>query len=160
MPSLAEMMPSPYINQEDLRNGPVTLTIAGCQIEDIGDKKEQLYCLSFFGTEKRFILKPTNIILLGGLLGEPGDKYIDWINKKIGLYIDTTIMFAGKRTGGLRITAPVHVGSTAPTPTSQTLSQPLGQGPGEAAAAVAVAESRTQNMPTDPDDGIDDKIPF
>jgi len=155
MPSLAEMMPSPYINQEDLKEGPVNIKIAGCKVEDVGDKKEKLYCLSFVGTEKRFILKPTNIILLGGLHGEPGENFVGWINKVIQLYIDPTIIYGGKRVGGIRIDAPLKRGPAAPE------TKPIPKGPGEVAASeLKSIEMETQTMPTDPDDGIDNEIPF
>jgi hypothetical protein len=59
------------------------------------------WLLEFEGDIKAFVLNTTNGQLLAHYLGSPESD--DWIGKRVTLYNDPTVSFAGKIVGGIRV---------------------------------------------------------
>lgn len=104
MPKVAELKESRYLRKEDVGNG-LTVTITGSKKENVapeGQEEENRWCLTF-KEAKPLVLNVTNGEIIAELLGS--DEIDDWTGKQIELYNDPTIMFGGKRTGGIRARA-------------------------------------------------------
>jgi len=96
---------SKYLRKEDL-SGPAVLTIAQVRGEMIdGDNgKEQKAVLQF--TDARFkpmIVNKGNWITLAETYGDDSDH---WHGKPVEVYVDPSVMYGGKRVGGLRVRVP------------------------------------------------------
>jgi hypothetical protein len=65
---------------------------------------EHKWVLYFEKVEKPLVLNKTNGHLIESIAGS--DDFDDWIGKQIVLYNDTTVMFGGRQTGGIRVRAP------------------------------------------------------
>lgn len=75
------------------------------KIEMIGEQKEKKIVLYFDGLDKGLTLNKTN----GDSLHEiTGSKEVeDWVGKRIILFVDPSVMYMGKKVGGIRIKSPV-----------------------------------------------------
>lgn len=103
-----DAFPSPFVSKEDVAT-PLRLTIASVAMEELtnGDEKETKPVMSFRENgSKKMVLNNTNWILLEESFGDESDN---WIGQKIELYLDPSIMFGGKRVGGVRVRAAVPV---------------------------------------------------
>lgn len=103
---LGQLYPSKFLSKDDLgEQGALLLTIKSVTFENVGreDDPEQKPCLHFNETNKPLVLNRTNGEYVGSLYGDDTDT---WAGKQVVVYFDATIMFAGKRTGGLRVRAP------------------------------------------------------
>ncbi len=106
MPSYKTHFPSTYLEKEDLKaedgryieKRAVVATIAS---EKVGD--DQKMVIYFQNMEKGMVGNRTNADTLADLYGEDTDG---WIGREVILYVDPTVMYAGKRVGGLRLKAP------------------------------------------------------
>lgn len=65
---------------------------------------EMKWTLQFNELDKPLVLNITNGKLIAAIVGS--DEACDWVGKKVILYNDKTIMFAGQLTGGIRVKAP------------------------------------------------------
>jgi hypothetical protein len=114
MPKTSEMRgEGKFIGKDDVGRGAL-LTIAGCVKKNTaqeGAPPEQKWCLLFHEIEKPLVLNVTNTQTCELILGS--DNTDDWIGKRIVLYVDPTVMYAGKVQGGIRVRAPKP---TAPAP--------------------------------------------
>jgi len=97
-----------YLKQEDVMK-PLLVTIDHCAEEDVSmeSQPEKLRCIIHF-TEN---LKPlignwTNLSAIKDINGS-GDSD-NWDGTKIVLYVDSNVMFAGKRVGGIRVRPPLR----------------------------------------------------
>ncbi len=118
----SEMMPSKHLKKEDVPN-PITVTIAGVEMQDIGqdDDKDRKAVMSFQGDElKPMVLNVTNITTLEMLYGDDSDQ---WVGKRIEVYSDLSIMYAGKRVGGIRVRAPGTNGVAERWPWQQVIAK-------------------------------------
>lgn len=100
VPNISEVRESRFLKKEDC---PLTLTIARVSQENVGlEGKEDLrWVLLFNETEKGMIINTTNAQIMADNFGS--DEMDDWAGKKVHLYNDKNVMFAGKRVGGIRV---------------------------------------------------------
>lgn len=114
MPNINEMKSSKYLKQEDVGTGKL-LTITECTQQNVAkenDPKEMKWCLYFEEEEKPLILNASNIELCAMATGEQNSD--NWAGHKVVLFTDPTVMYAGKRTGGVRIRAAKNQAKPAP----------------------------------------------
>lgn len=113
MPKTSEMRESKFLKKEDVGRGAIG-TIESCvrmNVAKEGAEPELKWCLTFHEIEKPLVLNSTNIQLCEQILGS--DETDQWIGKRIVLYTDPSVMYAGKIIGGIRVRAPK---ATAPPP--------------------------------------------
>lgn len=113
MPKTSEMRESKFLKKEDVGRG-VLATITGCIRKNVameGTDPEEKWCLTFQELDKPLVLNATNIQLCEQVCGS--DDTDHWIGKRIVLYTDPNVSFAGKIVGGIRIRKPKP---TAPAP--------------------------------------------
>lgn len=103
------MMPSKHLKQSDVPS-PLLATIAGVEMREVGteDNAETKAVMDFKEDIKSLVLNVTNITILETLYGDDSDN---WTGKKIEIYADPNIMYAGKRVGGLRVREPSGSGA-------------------------------------------------
>lgn len=65
-----------------------------------GTKDEECLALRFEELTQQLGLNETNNGMMIEMLGHETD---DWVGKRITLFVDSTVMYKGKRTGGVRI---------------------------------------------------------
>jgi hypothetical protein len=100
-----ELRDSRYLTKDDV-DPPVNVMIKAVAKENVameGEEPREKYVMFFHGNPKGIVLNMTNGMLLEEITGS--DNSDDWIGRKIQLYNDPTIMFGGKRVGGIRIRA-------------------------------------------------------
>lgn len=111
---MSEAFPSKYLKAEQLQGKSVTLTIAGCTMDEIGQEKERRPVVHFKGTELGLVLNKTN----GGMIAAYyGDETDDWIGQKLEIYPDKT-QFQGKIVDCIRVRKPIEQSSPAPSPSA------------------------------------------
>ena len=106
MPKIHEMLESKFLKKEDVGAGAL-LTVAGVEQRNVakqGAEEEHKWCLLFEEEDKPLVLNSTNIQLCKAVFGS--DDTDDWTGKKIVLYTDPTVMYAGKVIGGIRVRKP------------------------------------------------------
>lgn len=143
MPKTSEMRESKFLKQSDIGTGAL-MTVLGCNPHNVakeGAEPEMKWCLEFEEVEKPLVLNSINIQLCEKIFGS--DDTDHWIGKRIVLYVDPTISFQGKVTGGIRV--------RAPKPQNQT-QQPAARTTARAAAAAVAAPPVSELT--------DDDIPF
>lgn len=109
------MFPSKFLKKEDFDRDTL-LTIRGVKSENVAqDDKPEEYkpVLYFTEREQGLALNRTNAGILMDLYGSETDN---WRGKKIVAYNDTSIMFQGKRTGGIRLRPPKNQPAPAAAP--------------------------------------------
>lgn len=91
---------SKYIKKEDC---PLDLTIKSITEENIGleGDQEMRYVMHFSDHDKGLILNITNGEIMAENFGT--DEMNDWIGRRVSLYNDRNVMYAGKRVGGVRV---------------------------------------------------------
>ena len=101
---LSELYPSKYLTKDDIGAGQ-KYTITSVNQENVGrdDNPEIKPILHFQEINKPLVLNKTNGETIGEFLGNDTDL---WTGKEIVVYFDPTIMFGGKKTGGLRVRPP------------------------------------------------------
>ncbi len=115
MPKISEMRDSKFLKKEDVGRG-VLGTITRCDQMNVameGAGQEMKWCLHFSELEKPLVLNGTNIQLTAQICASEDTDH--WIGKRVVLYTDPTVMYAGKMVGGIRVRAP-KPGTVAPVP--------------------------------------------
>lgn len=115
MPKISEMRESKFLKKDDVGRGTLA-TISGCQQHNVameGASPEHKWCLSFHELDKPLVLNSTNIQLCAQICGSEDTD--DWSGKKIVLYTDPNVSYAGKLIGGIRVRAP-KPSTAAPAP--------------------------------------------
>jgi hypothetical protein len=105
MPKTSEMRESKFLKKEDVGRG-VLATITNCVRKNVaaeGAEPEQKWCLTFRELDKPLVLNSTNIQLCEQICGS--DDTDQWIGKRIVLYTDPNVSYAGKLVGGIRVRA-------------------------------------------------------
>ncbi len=101
-----DLKKSKYITQKDV-DPPIELTIVGSKEANMaldGADPDYQWTLLFKEIDKPFVVNSTNGQLIQAITGlENSDG---WVGKKIVLYVDRTVSFRGKITGGVRCRAP------------------------------------------------------
>lgn len=112
-PKTSQMRESKFLKQDDIGRG-LLVTITGCQARNVaaeGAPEDKKWCLMFQEVEKPLVLNSTNIQLCEAICGS--DDTDHWIGKRIVLFVDPNVSYAGKLTGGIRVRKPK---ATAPPP--------------------------------------------
>ena len=104
-PRMTDLKESRTLTKEDV-DPPVVMTISGFVRETIGPEgqQEDKWIMDFKESKKGLVLNVTNNDILTELFGNHDIE--DYFGKKIVLYSDPNVMFAGKKVGGIRIRAP------------------------------------------------------
>ncbi len=105
MPNVNDLKNSKFLAKEDVEPD-VLVTIESYEEVDVSmdDKPTQnKYVLHLREMDKPMVLNKTNGMLIESILGS--GEFDDWIGKKIVLYNDKSVMFAGEFTGGIRVRA-------------------------------------------------------
>ena len=123
MPKTSEMRESKFMKQSDVGAGAL-LTVSGCEPHNVakeGAEPDNKWCLSFEEAEKPFVLNGINIQLCEKIFGS--DDTDDWVGKQIVLYVDPTVAYQGKITGGIRVRAPKlkAAAKAKPAPTAEEI---------------------------------------
>jgi hypothetical protein len=106
MPKISEMRESKFLKKEDVGRGALG-TIERCLQMNVameGAGQELKWCLTFTDIDKPLVLNGTNIQLCAQICGSEDTDH--WIGKRIVLYTDPNVMYAGKMVGGIRVRAP------------------------------------------------------
>lgn len=106
MPKTSEMRESKFLKKEDVGRG-VLATITSCVKKNVamdGAEPEMKWCLTFRELEKPLVLNATNIQLCEQVCGS--DDTDHWAGKRIVLYTDPNVSYAGKLIGGIRVRKP------------------------------------------------------
>lgn len=106
MPKTSEMRESKFLKQTDIGGGAL-MTVTGCEKHNVameGAEPEFKWCLTFAENDKPLVLNSTNIQLCERVFGS--DDTDQWVGKKIVLYVDPNVSYAGKIVGGIRVRAP------------------------------------------------------
>ena len=110
MTSYKEYLESKFLKKEDVmgqQGHGVLVTINAIQEQDVamtGESEQIKLCAYFNELGKGLVLNSTNMQALAELTGS--EEIEDWIGHQVVLYADQTIMFRGKRVGGIRLRAP------------------------------------------------------
>lgn len=101
---MSEMFPSNYLKKEDVAT-PTRATIRNVIQDEIsGDGGKELKAvLNFVGNLKPMILNRGNATTLEEAYGDDSDA---WHGKTVEIYVDPSVMFGGKRVGGVRLRIP------------------------------------------------------
>ena len=92
-----------HLRREDIPEATV-VTVSGVSSKKFDDPPEKKLVLHFEEMEKTLVANKTNLRIATDYFGS--SETDDWIGKKIVVYDDANIFFAGKKTGGLRLRAP------------------------------------------------------
>jgi hypothetical protein len=95
---------SKYLKQDHIGDKHVRVTIREVRVEEIegeDGKRERKPVLYFQGKDMGMVLNFTNAGSLTDITGT--DETDNWLGRSIVLYVDKTVMFGGKRVGGIRI---------------------------------------------------------
>lgn len=97
---------SPYLKGETIKKaGDTPVTITSIEVETLGRGEEATPKLVAYFEEldQALVLNKSNLGILEELFGS--DDTDDYVGKKVVLYFDPTVMYSGKRVGGIRIKA-------------------------------------------------------
>ena len=116
MPKTNEMRSIKPISTTDVPS-PVLYTIKDVQqlnVAGSGKPAEVKWCLLFEESERPLVLGQVNLQLAEQAMGS-GDTD-DWIGRKLVLYTDPNVLFAGRLVGGVRVRAPKHSSTSTTRP--------------------------------------------
>lgn len=116
MPKISEMRESKFLKKEDVGRGAMgTIQSVGqMNVAKEGADHEMKWCLTFAEIDKPLVLNSTNIQLCAQICGSEDTDH--WIGKRIVLYTDPSVMYAGKVIGGIRVRAPKPNAAPPPPP--------------------------------------------
>lgn len=123
MPKTSDMRESKFLKKEDVGAGAL-MTVESCEQHNVakeGAPPEHKWCLTFADSDKPLVLNSTNIQLCERIFGS--DDTDHWIGKKIVLYTDPNVSYAGKIVGGIRVRAPKVKQPAPPPPVVQELDE-------------------------------------
>lgn len=100
----SDAFPAKYLSKDDVPS-PITAVIADVAVEDVnGDHgKERKPVMTFADSVKPLIVNNVNWETLENAYGEDSD---DWRGKPVEIYVDPSVMFGGRRVGGVRVRIP------------------------------------------------------
>lgn len=117
MPKTSEMRgPGKFLSKEDVGRG-VLVTIAACVRKNTameGADPELKWCLTFHEVDKPLVMNVINTQMCERICGS--DDTDHWLGKRIVLYTDPNVSFAGKLVGGIRVRAPKPTAPPPPPP--------------------------------------------
>lgn len=100
-----DLKSSKFLTKYDVEP-PVLVTIKSYEEKNVAMESqapEKKWTLMFEELEKPLVLNSTNGQLIAAIVGS--DEADEWVGKKVVLYNDKTVSYAGKITGGIRIRA-------------------------------------------------------
>lgn len=142
-----------FLKADDLKTaagkyGTLLLTIAGCRTGNFDDGTEQRVA-GFEEDDRELGLNKTNFAAIVEITGEEDDD--NWAGTQIELYVDTNVLYKGKKVPAIRVRAP-QAAAAKPAATAA---------PARAATAKpapAAAEPPPDDVPAEPTlDGVKDK---
>ena len=104
MAKISEMLPSSYLKQSDFNEAGFIVTISYIEQKNVApndEPAENKWVIYFNEFEKGMVLNSTNIQALAKATGS--DDTDDWKGKEVIVYVDPTVGYGGKVTGGLRV---------------------------------------------------------
>lgn len=104
-PNVNDLKSSKFLTKNDVGTG-VEVTIKSYEKINVAmesQKAEDKWVLYFHEFDKPLVLNSTNGQLIAAITGE--EDFDKWLEKKVVLYNDPTVGFAGKITGGIRVRA-------------------------------------------------------
>lgn len=121
MAKISEMIPSTFLKQADFDEAGLIVTVSHVEEKNVAKADEQpenkwVVYFQEYG-DKGMVLNSTNIQALAKAC--KSDDTDDWSGKEVVVYVDPTVGYGGKVTGGLRIKtyaqpqAPVKAGARA-----------------------------------------------
>ena len=105
MPNIKDLSKSKYLKTSDVPE-PVIVTIKDADIANVakeGERKDERLVIAYREFEKPMVFNATNMKRAAKALGS--DDTDDWIGKKLVLYTDEEVEYAGETVGGLRVRA-------------------------------------------------------
>lgn len=103
MPNIDEMMPSKFLKKSDTTEAGKIVTVQSLSSTNVGspDKPEDKWTMSFVELDKPLVMNKTNLKRAAVIFNSKQTE--DWIGKKVNLYFDPMVEFAGEIKGGLRL---------------------------------------------------------
>lgn len=95
--NMDEAFPSKFLKASDLQGRKHTLTIAGIEMDEVGDGPKPI--VYFNGKDKGLVLNKTNTQMIVGNFGAESDG---WIGKNIILY-PTKTQYQGQMVDAIRV---------------------------------------------------------
>ncbi len=122
MPKISEMLESKFLKKEDVGSGMLLTVVSVTQknVAKEGADPEMKWAMAFEESDKPMVLNSTNIQLCQQIF--QSDDTDHWIGKRVVLYTDPSVMYAGKVVGGIRVRAPKK---TAPAPIQKAKPAPV-----------------------------------
>jgi len=112
---IQSMIPSTYLKQSDFDENGYIVTVSHFKQENVApdDKPAENKWVVYFAEypDKGMVLNTTNINGMSAACGT--EETDDWKGKEVIVYVDPTVGYAGKITGGLRVRK--HAVAAAPT---------------------------------------------
>lgn len=105
MPNVNDLKSSKFLTKNDVEPA-VMVTIKSYEEMNVAMENqapENKWVLRFRELEKPLVLNMTNGQLIAAITGS--EEFDHWIGKKVVLYNDKAVMFAGRLTGGIRVKA-------------------------------------------------------
>ena len=100
---ISDMLPSRFLKQSDVP-APVLVTVSNLTNEVMDkDSGETKWALHFEEFDKPLAMNSTNIQVAAMAFGT--DETDEWLGRKVVLFCDPNVSFAGKIVGGLRLRA-------------------------------------------------------
>lgn len=106
-----DMYPSKYLKKEDVPV-PRTVTIKGVGQAVVGGEQGEEKNILYFHELKEMVLNKANAFTIFEAYGEP----TNWPGKRVEVFSDPSVMFGGKRVGGLRLRVPSQNGQPPAQP--------------------------------------------
>lgn len=116
MATIADLGSSKFLKQADVEP-PILVTMDGYKKQNVAkedDAPQNKYVLFFKETDKGLVLNATNGQLIADIVGSP--DLDQWEGKKVVLFNDPSVFYAGKKTGGVRVRAPKSGGKGKAVP--------------------------------------------
>ena len=116
MPNVNDLKSNRFLAKEDVEPDKL-VTIESYEETDVSldDKPTQMkWILRLREFDKPMVLNKTNGMLIESILGS--GEFDDWIGKKIVLFNDKSVMFAGEFTGGIRVRPDKRTAQAPPEP--------------------------------------------
>ena len=100
MTTMNDMFPSKYLSQDDCGDG-INLTIQSFREIEVGNPPKLEWAVAFREISKPFVINRTKAQMIHAVLRTKSAE--EWSGKQICLYVDPTVTFGGRVTGGIRV---------------------------------------------------------
>lgn len=107
MPNINQMKQSKFLKKEDCGPNGILVTLSSVSEMNVAlpsAPEEYKWCAHFVEVELPLVLNSTNLQIMAAVFGS--EETDEWTGKKIVLYNDPNVSYAGKLTGGIRCRAP------------------------------------------------------